>query len=84
MTGRLTRANWDTHTYQGYGRSTVSLQFKAAGASSYTTVKKVTSSTTGSLRTTVKAAKSGTWRWAYHGNSVSGAKSSSGDWVVVR
>ncbi|MEV7401888.1 hypothetical protein AB0N93_16035 [Streptomyces sp. NPDC091267] len=83
LTGRVTRANWDTHTYQGYAGRTVSLQFKADGASSYATVKKVTSSATGALRTTVKAAKSGTWRWTYYGNSTSGAKASTGDRVVV-
>lgn len=84
MTGRVTRANWDTHTYQGYAGRTVSLQFKAAGASSYTMVKKVTSRGTGALRTTVKATGSGTWRWTYYGNSTSGAKSSTGDYVAVR
>ncbi|WP_406447237.1 hypothetical protein OG782_00625 [Streptomyces sp. NBC_00876] len=83
VTGRVTRANWDTHTYQAYAGRTVSLQFKADGASAYTTVKKVTSSSTGALKTTVKAAKSGTWRWTYYGNSTSGAKSSTGDHVVV-
>ncbi|MEU6349071.1 hypothetical protein ABZ896_07065 [Streptomyces sp. NPDC047072] len=84
VTGRVTRANWNTHTYQGYAGRTVSLQFKAAGASSYTTVKKVTSSSTGALKTTVKATGSGTWRWTYYGNSTSGAKSSTGDYVAVR
>ncbi|MFD9095832.1 hypothetical protein [Streptomyces collinus] len=84
VTGKVTRANWDTHTYQGYAGRTVSLQFKAAGASSYTTVKKATSSGTGTLRTTVKATKPGTWRWTYYGNSTAGAKSSAGDYVAVR
>ncbi|NUV61424.1 hypothetical protein [Streptomyces sp. CAI-85] len=84
VTGRVTRANWNTHTYQGYAGRTVSLQFKAAGASSYTRVKKVTSSGTGALKTTVKATKPGTWRWTYYGNSTSGAKSSTGDYVAVR
>lgn len=84
VTGRVTRANWDTHTYQGYAGRTVSLQFKAAGASSYKTVKKATSSSTGALRTTVKATGPGTWRWTYYGNSTSGAKSSTGDHVAVR
>ncbi|MEU2251317.1 hypothetical protein [Streptomyces sp. NPDC019224] len=83
VTGKVTRANWDTHTYQGYAGRTVSLQFKADGASSYTTVKKVTSSSTGALKTTVKAAKSGTWRWNYYGNDTSGAKASTGDHVIV-
>ncbi|MFC8226391.1 hypothetical protein [Streptomyces sp. NPDC057287] len=84
VTGRVTRANWDTHTYQGYAGRTVSLQFKAGGASAYTTVKKSTSSSTGALRTTVKATGPGTWRWTYYGNSTSGAKSSTGDYVAVR
>ncbi|MFD7679563.1 hypothetical protein [Streptomyces sp. NPDC060187] len=84
VTGRVERANWDTHTYQGYAGRTVSLQFKAAGATSYTTVKKATSSSTGGLKTTVKATKSGTWRWTYYGNSTSGAKSSTGDSVAVQ
>ncbi|WP_405917764.1 hypothetical protein [Streptomyces sp. NBC_00728] len=84
VTGQVTRANWDTHRYQGYAGRTLSLQFKAAGASSYTTVKKATSNSTGSLKTTVKAAGPGTWRWTYYGNSTSGAKSSTGDYVAVR
>ncbi|MFJ9330855.1 hypothetical protein ACIRPN_29620 [Streptomyces sp. NPDC101230] len=84
VTGRVTRANWDTHTYQGYAGRTVSLQFKAAGSSSYSTVKKVKSGKTGALKTTVKATGSGTWRWTYYGNTTSGAKSSPGDHVAVR
>ncbi|MFF5334116.1 hypothetical protein [Streptomyces sp. NPDC013181] len=83
VTGKVSRANWEKHTYQGYGGRTVSLQFKADGASSYTTVKKVTSGSTGALRTTVKATASGTWRWKYYGNSTSGAKASTGDHVIV-
>ncbi|WP_406091399.1 hypothetical protein [Streptomyces sp. NBC_01013] len=84
VTGLVTRANWDTHTYQGYGGRTVSLEFKAAGASSYAAVKKAMSSTSGALRTTVKATGPGTWRWTYYGNPTSGAKSSTGDYVAVR
>lgn len=84
VTGRVTRANWDTHTYQGYAGRTVSLRFKAEGASSYTTVKKTTSSRTGALKATVKATGPGTWRWTYYGNSTSAAKSSTGDYVALR
>ncbi|MFH8374824.1 hypothetical protein ACH4A7_15010 [Streptomyces cyaneofuscatus] len=84
VTGRVTRANWDTHTYQGYAGRSVSLQFKASGSSSYKTIKKVTSSGTGALKTTVKATVPGTWRWTYYGNTTSGAKSSAGDHVAVR
>ncbi|WP_176482279.1 hypothetical protein [Streptomyces albidoflavus] len=82
--GTVTRANWDTRTYQGYAGRTVSLQFKPSGASSYKTVKKVTSGSKGVLKTTVKATESGTWRWTYYGNSTSGARSSSGDHVALR
>ncbi|MFJ8897968.1 hypothetical protein [Streptomyces sp. NPDC102370] len=84
VTGKVTRANWDTHTYQGYAGRTVSLQFKAAGAKAFTTVRKVKSSRTGTLRTTLKATRSGTWRWVYYGNSTSGARASAGDYVAVR
>lgn len=84
VTGKVSRANWDTHTYQGYGGRSVSLQFKAAGSSSYKTVKKATSSKTGALKTTVKATVAGTWRWTYYGNTTSGASSSSGDRVAIR
>ncbi|MFH9606020.1 hypothetical protein [Streptomyces sp. NPDC017448] len=84
VTGRVTRANWDTHTYQGYAGRTVSLQFKAAGASSYKTVKKAVSNRTGALKATVKAGASGSWRWTYFGNTTSGANSSAGDRVEVR
>lgn len=84
VTGRVTRANWNTHTYQGYAGRTVSLQFKAAGATSYKTVKKATTNSTGALKATVTATGSGTWRWTYYGNSTSGAKSSTGDYVAVR
>lgn len=84
VSGRLTRANWDTHTYQGYAGRTVSLQFKPTGASSYKTVRTAISSTTGSLKTTVKATGPGTWRWTYYGNSTSGASSSGGDHVATQ
>lgn len=84
LSGRVTRANWDTHTYQGYGGRTVRLQFKASGASSYKTVKTATSSATGALRATVKATGPGTWRWTYYGDSTSGAASSAGDHVATQ
>ncbi|MER6912628.1 hypothetical protein ABT354_13240 [Streptomyces sp. NPDC000594] len=84
VTGKVTRANWETRKYGSYGGRTVSLQFKPAGAASYTTVKKVQANGSGGLRTTVKASKTGTWRWVYHGNSTTGPSTSAGDSVVVR
>ncbi|MFG2746585.1 MULTISPECIES: hypothetical protein [Streptomyces] len=83
VTGKVTRANWETRRYASYGGRLVSLQFKPSGAASYTTVKKVYANSSGDLRTTVKASKTGTWRWAYYGNTTTGPSMSSGDNVVV-
>ncbi|MGC0329383.1 hypothetical protein RKD23_002373 [Streptomyces sp. SAI-170] len=82
--GTLKRANWNTHRYDLYGGQKVVLQFKAAGTTAWTYVKTVTTSTTGALKTTVTAAKDGTWRWYYAGNSITGAKATTGDYVDVR
>lgn len=83
VTGKLTRANWSTKTYDAYGGRTVSLQFRAKGTDTFTTVKKVTSSSTGGLRTTVTASTDGSWRWVYYGNSTTGAATAAADYVDV-
>lgn len=84
VTGKVTRANWETRKYASYGGPQVSLQFKPAGTASYTTVKKVYANGSGDLRTTVKASKTGAWRWVYYGNTTTGPSTSSGDNVVVK
>ncbi len=83
VTGKVTRANWETMKYASYGGRLVSLQFKPSGSTAYTTVKKVYANSSGDLRTTVKASRTGTWRWAYYGNTTTGPSTSSGDNVVV-
>jgi hypothetical protein len=82
--GTVQRANWTEHRYDDYGGRLVSLQFKPAGSSAYTTVKKVTANSSGVLRATVKATEDGTWRWKYYGNTTTGASTSSGDYVDVQ
>ncbi|MFE2986218.1 hypothetical protein [Streptomyces sp. NPDC059262] len=84
VTGKVTRANWETRKYASYGGRLVSLQFKPAGATSYTTVKKVYANGSGDLRTTVKASQTGAWRWAYYGNTTTGPSTSAIDNVVVK
>ncbi|MER5476680.1 hypothetical protein ABT026_06820 [Streptomyces sp. NPDC002734] len=84
VTGKVTRANWETRKYASYGGRLVSLQFKPSGSTSYTTVKKVYANSSGDLRTTVKASTTGTWRWVYYGNTTTGPSTSSGDNVVVQ
>ncbi|WP_217185354.1 hypothetical protein [Streptomyces sp. AC495_CC817] len=83
VTGKLTRANWSTKKYDGYGGRTVSLQFKAKGTDTFTTVKKATTSSTGALKTTVTASADGSYRWVYYGNSTTGVATSASDYVDV-
>ncbi|MFJ6811582.1 calcium-binding protein [Streptomyces anulatus] len=84
VTGKLTRANWDTNTYKGYTNQPVKLQFKKKGAKSYTTVKTVKTSSTGTLKTTVKASADGYWRYSFAGTSTTPAVSAKGDFVDVK
>ncbi|MFH9135160.1 calcium-binding protein [Streptomyces sp. NPDC017524] len=84
VTGKLTRANWDTKTYKGYTNQPVKLQFKKKGAKSYTTVKTVKTSSTGTLKTTVKASADGYWRYSFAGTSTTPAVSVAGDFVDVK
>ncbi|MBA5224735.1 hypothetical protein [Streptomyces griseoaurantiacus] len=83
VTGKVTRADWQSRKYVSYGDRRVSLQFKPVGSSSYTTVKKVNANGSGALRTTVTASTTGSWRWVYYGNTTTGRSASSGDKVVV-
>ncbi|MGW9245094.1 DUF5707 domain-containing protein [Streptomyces badius] len=84
VTGKLTRANWDTATYKGYTNQPVKLQFKKKGAKSYTTVKTIRTSSTGALKTTVKASVDGYWRYSFAGTSTTPAVSAAGDFVDVK
>ncbi|MGW1374014.1 DUF5707 domain-containing protein [Streptomyces sp. NPDC002446] len=84
VTGRLTRANWDTDAYAGYTAQPVRLQFRKAGTSTYTTVKTVNTSSTGDLTTTVTASADGYWRWNFAGTSTTPAVAATGDYVDVQ
>jgi hypothetical protein len=82
--GSLTRANWETGKYAGYKGQSVLLQFRAKNSDTYATVKTVTSGTGGVLSTTVKASKSGTYRYQFAGTATTGAKASAGDHLDVK
>ncbi|MFI1187162.1 calcium-binding protein [Streptomyces californicus] len=84
VTGKLTRANWDTGTYKGYSKQSVKLQFKKKGAKSYTTIKTVKTSSTGTLKTTVKASADGYWRYSFAGTPSTPAVSAGGDYLDVK
>ncbi|MFC9843999.1 hypothetical protein ACFWFF_16735 [Streptomyces sp. NPDC060223] len=85
ITGKLSRADWETlGGYHGYAGQKVNLQFRKKGTSTYKTVKTVTTSSSGSLKTTVKASADGYWRYTFAGSSTTAPVTSSGDYVDVR
>lgn len=55
------------------------MQFRKAGAASYTTVKRVRTNSAGQVSTTVTAPGSGSRRWFYPGTSTTSQTASAGD-----
>ncbi|MDX3454359.1 hypothetical protein PV396_20835 [Streptomyces sp. ME02-8801-2C] len=84
LAGKLTRANWTTHKNGPYAGSTVALQFRAKNATTFKTLKKVTTNSAGALRTTVTASTDGFFRWVYLGNTTTGTATSGQDYIDVR
>ncbi|MFI7501452.1 hypothetical protein ACIBVL_23695 [Streptomyces sp. NPDC049687] len=84
VTGKLARANWDTNTNAGYASQSVKLQFRKKGSSTYTTVKTIKSSSTGALKTTVKASQDGYFRYVFAGTTTTSAVTSAGDFIDVK
>jgi hypothetical protein len=84
VTGKLSRANWETRTYAGYSTQPVKLQFRKAGSNTYTTVKTVKTNSTGNLSTTVSATVDGYFRYSFAGTSTTPAVNATGDFVDVR
>lgn len=81
--GALTRADWERGKYTGYKGQKAVLQFRADGAGAYKDVKTVTSGTAGALSTTVKASRSGCFRYVFAGTSTTGAAKATCDHVEV-
>ena len=84
VTGKLTRANWETRKYAGYSTQPVKLQFRKKNSNTYTTVKTVKTNTKGDLRTTVKATVDGFYRWSFAGTSTTPAVNAAGDFIDVK
>ncbi|MEU2746756.1 calcium-binding protein [Streptomyces collinus] len=84
ITGKLTRANWDTLDYRGYTNQPVKLQFRKAGTTTYTTLKTVYTNSTGNLTTTALASEDGYWRWNFAGTTTTPAVPATGDYVDVQ
>jgi hypothetical protein len=82
--GKLTRADWDTGSYQGYKGQSAQLQFRKKGSSVYSTLKTVTSGTGGALTATTVAKYDGYYRFVYAGTKATDAAKATGDFVDVR
>jgi hypothetical protein len=82
--GTLTRADWGTDTYVGFKGQPVKLQFRKRGASTYTTIKTVTSGSGGAVTATATASSDGYYRFAFAGTGTTSAVKASGDFVDVR
>ncbi|KUL37995.1 hypothetical protein [Streptomyces regalis] len=84
ITGKLSRANWDRGTYNGYVEQPVNLQFRKKNSSTYTTVKTIKTNATGGLKTTVKATEDGYFRYTFAGTTTTPAANATGDFVDVQ
>ncbi|WP_216591237.1 hypothetical protein [Streptomyces brasiliscabiei] len=83
-TGRLTRADWQSHTYKPFAKQPVKLQFRKAGTSTYTTVKTVYSDASGNVKATGTATYDGYWRFSYAGVTTTAPVSATADYVDVK
>ncbi|GGT04277.1 hypothetical protein GCM10010254_25880 [Streptomyces chromofuscus] len=83
VTGKLTHADWNTHTYVGQSGMAVELQFRPVGGY-YRVVKTVQTGSGGALKATVTASADGAWRWVYKGDSTTGGAVAVGDAVDVQ
>jgi len=84
VTGKLTRANWDDLKYHGYATQKVVLQFRKKTSSTYTNVKGIKTTSTGTLKTTTKATVDGYYRFVFAGTATTPAVSAAGDYVDVK
>lgn len=60
------------------------LQFRKRGSSTYTTLKTVKTSSTGTLSTTTRASSDGYYRFVFVSTTTTGSATATGDFVDVR
>ncbi|MGW4818291.1 hypothetical protein ACWEP4_04750 [Streptomyces sp. NPDC004227] len=83
VTGKLSRANWESGKYSGYSGQAVQLQFRKKGTTTYKTLKTVKTNSTGALKTTTKATVDGYYRFIFVGTTTTPAVKAAGDLVRV-
>ena len=81
ITGQVSRANWDTGKYESFG-AYVKLQFKSDTEESYRSVRTIWDNGA-SATTTVKVARSGSFRYYYPGDGEHAPSFSRADYVKV-
>lgn len=83
-TGKLTRADWQSHTYKAFGNQPVKLQFRKAGTTTYTTLRTVYSDAYGNVKATGTATYDGYWRLSFAGTTATAPVNPTGDYVDVK
>lgn len=84
VTGKLSRANWDTHDYRGYAGQRAYLEFRTPGVTYYESLGYVTTSTTGVATAKVTATADRYWRYEFRPTMTTSAVKAPGDFVDVR
>lgn len=84
VTGKLSRANWDTHDYRGYTNQRAYLEFRTPGVSYYESLGYVTTNSTGVATAKVTATADRYWRYEFRGTMTTSAVKATGDFVDVR
>ncbi|WDV53312.1 calcium-binding protein [Streptomyces coeruleorubidus] len=84
VTGKLTRANWDTHDYRGYANQRTSLQFRRPGTDYYESLGYTATNTYGVLNIKVTASADRYWRYNFTGTMTTRGAKATGDFVDVR
>ncbi|GAA3212103.1 hypothetical protein [Actinocorallia longicatena] len=83
ISGVLIGLNSAGTAYSGLKGGTIQILFRPTGSKTYTTVKTVTSGSSGKISTTVTAAAGGTWYTKFVGTAYWNPSASGGDWVKV-
>ncbi|MFE1438233.1 DUF5707 domain-containing protein [Streptomyces sp. NPDC058739] len=84
VTSKLTRASWNYANYGNFSSQYVKLQYKKKGATAWSTLKTVKSSSTGALSTTTTATYDGYYRFSYAGITTSSSAVSAADYIDVQ
>ncbi|KUN24138.1 hypothetical protein AQJ23_21385 [Streptomyces antibioticus] len=84
VTGKLSRANWDTHDYRGYSGQRAYLEFRRPGVSYYESLGYTLTNSTGVATAKVTATADRYWRYEFRGTMTTSAAKAAGDFVDVR